>query len=236
MKPEPNPNGSQQDKELAQWLAGLGTPAPFGGKPLVVPDDLTPVKPMPAGWKFGLRAAGALALVSVVCIAALGTRGLRLMSAGQITAFAWVCMAVLGPALRWFYQEAKPGSRVLVTGTFAMTLVGVGVGGFLWLAFSLQPDWPHFLTSGLVCLSIGTASSVAAGWLLARIASAGFAVDARRASWAAGSLATLAGWIVLQIYCPKQEMAHLAAWHSAALVAGAATAAALTHRGFKLRA
>ena len=231
MKPEPN-----QDEEFAQWLEQIARPAQLSGKPLAVPNQLEAVQAMPGGWLFSLVAAGPVALVSAVMIVALGTRGLRLMTDGQIAAFILIGFVVLGAAVRWFYQEAKPGSRVMVPGGWAMGAVGAGVGGFLWTGFALRPDWPHFVTSGLVCLSIGTGSSIAAGWLLAKVAKMGYAVDAQNASWAAGTLATLAGWIVLQIYCPKQEMAHLGTWHSAALVAGAATSAALTRRGFKLRA
>lgn len=231
-----NPDHDQQDDQLEAWLQELTQPVPMGGRPLLVPDQIEPVKPMPSGWTFGFLAVAAVIAVSALWIAVLGTRGLRLMTGLQIAIFAGIGAVLLAILARWFYQEAKPGSRVLVTAVAAMAAIGAGAGGFLLLAFVLRPDWPHFLTSGLVCLGIGTVSSLVAGWTLARLAAMGFAVDPRRASWAAGGLATLTGWIVLQIYCPKQEMTHLATWHGAALVAGAATVAAFARSRFTPRA
>ena len=218
-------------RKLDEWVNKIAGAPLAMGRPLVVDLPIEPVRPMASAWKFCLVATAALLAVSALLIAALGIRGLRLMTSGQIVAFVLIGMLALAATARLFYQEWKPGSAVIIRRAWAMALVAFGAGGFLALGFAFRPDWPHFITSGIVCLSIGTAASLVTGWLLHRLARSGFAVNERSASWANGILATLAGWMVLQIYCPKQEMAHLATWHGAALVTGTLAVAALVRRG-----
>jgi hypothetical protein len=87
----------------------------------------------------------------------------------------------------------------------------------------------RFLPQGMTCLIAGLAHAIPAAlaaWLLLR---RGFAVDPVSAGVASGTLAGLAGVLMLELHCANFEAPHVMLWHTAVIWVAAA-AGALTAR------
>lgn len=194
---------------------------------------LRPVRPMPPA---RVIVAGLLLLCASVGIAGasiLGLYGIRKLSSldavlifAIVGLFAWLAASQSA-------AEMVPGSRRMVHPALlvcAGSLALIAVFAILFSGYAMD----GFVRQGIPCLRAGLLYSLpAAGgcWLILR---RGMAVNATTAGLAAGTLAGLAGVIMLELHCPNLRANHVMTWHVAvvllAAAAGALTCRALTFR------
>jgi hypothetical protein len=124
--------------------------------------------------------------------------------------------------LVWFaaavsVDEMIPGSRHRLT---PWVLLAGGCGALTALFAQLFRDYriEHFVSQGIPCLRAGlllALPAAGAGWLILR---RGFAVDSVAAGFAQGTLAGLAGVVMLELHCANFEAPHVMVWHTAVLL------------------
>jgi hypothetical protein len=190
---------------------------------------IRPVRPlMPAA-----QLAAVLLLTSagfaLVFAFALGTFGIQKMDVAEIGSifpalgiFTWlvalVCVAEMTPGgLRW----------KVVTNPVTLLLVLM----LIWLAiaaiFFHDYGTDFFVPQGIPCLRAGLIVAIPAGiaaWLVLR---RGFPVNRTAAGLAAGTLAGLAGLLMLELHCPNFHALHIMMWHTAVVPISALAGALL---------
>jgi hypothetical protein len=190
---------------------------------------LRPVRPIPPAW---FIVAGLLLLCAAVGIAGasiFGMYGIRKLSAGEsasifavVGLFAWLAASQSA-------AEMVPGSRRMVNPN---VLVPAGCVALIAVFASLFGGYAMdgFVRQGVPCLRAGLLFALPAGggtWLILR---RGFAVEATAAGLAAGTLAGLAGVVMLELHCPILHAIHVMAWHVAVVPVSAAAGALLARR------
>jgi hypothetical protein len=194
---------------------------------------LQPVRQMPS---VRVLAAGLLLICAAVGIGGASIAGLhgfqKLTGVERAAIFA-----VLG-MFAWLAAgesaaEMIPGSRRMVSPTllvWAGCAVVIGLFAMLFSGYGLD----GFVPQGIPCLRAGLLHALptaGAAWFILR---RGFAVDPMAAGLAAGTLAGLAGVIMLELHCGNLLAIHVMAWHVAVIpvsaAAGALLARALTSR------
>jgi hypothetical protein len=113
-------------------------------------------------------------------------------------------------------SEMIPGSRRRIA---SWQLLIIAIVAFLAVDAILFRDYSlgNFVPDGIVCLRAGLeiAAPVGAGaWLVLR---RGFAVNPPSAGLAAGTLAGLAGVVMLELHCPLFLAPHIMVWHAAVI-------------------
>jgi hypothetical protein len=238
------------DKEIDEMLErAAGTvhevdPALLGRVATTVTTSLRPVQPMAPAW---MLASWLLSISVIVAVAGawwLGFSGIRKLDVAEIGSifpalaiFAWLaalmCVAEMTPGgLRW----KNPGIMEPVMRNPGMLLLVVIA---IWIALDAvlfrDYDLGRFVPEGMACLRAGlliAAPTGVASWLALR---RGFAVNRVGAGLAAGTLAGLAGLLMLEIHCPNFRAPHVMVWHTAVVpisaLAGALVARIEPRRG-----
>jgi len=122
--------------------------------------------------------------------------------------------------------EAIPGSRRRLSPGLVVTVASLGLLAVFAIVFH-QYQTHRFLHQGIACLTAGVLHAIPAAlasWYLLR---RGFAVNPIAAGLVAGTLAGLAGVVMLELHCPNFEAPHVMVWHTAVVPVSAAAGAAL---------
>ena len=185
---------------------------------------MLPVRPLAPTW---LLAAGLVLICAVIGIAgavALGLKGVHVMSPVEIAAIFPVLAAMLCLSAAYYAGAMIPGSRLSGarwTLPAIVCLVLIAIFALLFHTYQTQ----NFVRQGLVCLKAGLLHAVPAAlacwWLLRR----GCAVDSVATGLAQGTLAGLAGVLMLELHCAILEAPHVMLWHVAVVPVSAAGAA-----------
>jgi hypothetical protein len=190
--------------------------------------SLQPVRPMAPAWMLAsvlwLLAAG----IAIVCASALGMYGIQKLNGAEMGAifpalgiFTWLAallsVAAMTPGgMRW-----NPARLLLI-----VLVAWIALDAILFRDYRMD----FFVRQGIPCLRAGLIVAIPAGlasWLVLR---RGFAVNAAAAGLAAGTLAGLAGLIMLEIHCPNLHALHVMVWHTAVIPVSALVGTLLTHR------
>ena len=191
--------------------------------------SLGPVRPLPPARVL----AGGLFLICVALAtlggALLGMHGIQRMSILERALIfpalgvflALVATACLGEVIPGSQRRAAPG-LLLAAGSVGL----ITVFGVLFRDYRTE----RFVPQGIACLTAGLGLAIPAAlgsWLLLR---RGFAVNPAAAGLAAGTLAGLAGVIMLELHCRNFEAPHVMLWHTAVMPVSAAAGALLAGR------
>jgi hypothetical protein len=228
------------DKEIDDILGRAAShdvdPALLGRVATAMTASLRPVRPLPSA---PLLAAGLLSIAVMVAVTSawsLGLYGIRSLGAAargsifpELAIFIWAAallsVAEMTPGgLRW----KNPGIMEPVMRNRGMLLLAVMVG---WIALDAvvfhDYDLGAFVPQGVSCLRAGLVIAIPTGvgsWLLLR---RGFAVNPAGAGLAAGTLAGLAGLLMLEMHCPNFRAPHVMVWHTAVVPISALVGAVL---------
>lgn len=221
-----------RDREIDEILKGAAHSAP-GVDPAVlervarsIRSSLAPVRPLPPAWAL---ASGLVAICAAIALAGavrLGLYGIQKLSVFEDALIFPVLGILICLAATALAGEMIPGSRRRVA---PGVLLGVGSLALLSVFAVMFRDYrtERFAAQGLACLTAGLLHAVpvalASWWLLRR----GFAVNARAAGVAAGTLAGLAGVTMLELHCPNLQALHVMLWHTAVMPVCAAAGALL---------
>ncbi len=188
--------------------------------------SIQPVRPIGPPW---LQASILLVLVSMIAVITamvLGLEGFRKLNAAEmgaifpsLIAFSWLAALLSASSM-------TPGSRRWINPALFLLLA---LAGWIALDVLLFHDYQlaFFVPQGIPCLRAGTIVAIPAGiasWLVLR---RGFAVHPTAAGLAAGTLAGLAGVIMLELHCPNFNALHILLWHTAVIPVAALSAAAI---------
>jgi len=198
---------------------------------------LRPVRPLASAPVLAAELVSASAIVAVTAAWWLGFYGIRKLDVAEIGSifpalliFTWLAallsVAEMTPGgLRWKNPEImepvmrNPGMLLLV-----VILIWTGVAAIFFRDYELGA----FVPEGVRCLCAGLVVAVPAGvggWLLLR---RGFAMNPAGAGLAAGTLAGLAGLLMLEIHCPNFLAPHIMLWHTAVVPVSALVGSLLT--------
>ncbi|MEO8595759.1 MAG: NrsF family protein [Candidatus Solibacter sp.] len=187
--------------------------------------SMAPVRPLPAAWVLATGLIVICAAVGIVGALFLGPLGVRKMNPTQIAAIFPTLGLLMGLVAAYYAGAMVPGSRIAAP---RWTLPAIVCVSLIVLFAMLFHDYrtERFVTAGLVCLKAGLLhalpAALASWWLLRR----GFAVDSAAAGLAQGTLAGLAGVLMLEIHCVNFEAPHVMVWHVAVVPLSAAAGAA----------
>jgi hypothetical protein len=194
--------------------------------------SIRPVRPLPADSVLITALVMICGAVAVAGAARLGFFGIRRMNVLEIVVMFAALAVFVWLAATELVSEMIPGSRHRVNPAVLLgggSLALIGVFGMLFRDYQTTA----FVRLGLTCLGAGLVHAVPvalASWLLLR---RGFAVNPTAAGMVAGTLAGLAGLIMLELHCPNFEVLHLMVWHTAVVLVGGG-AGALLARGRSL--
>jgi hypothetical protein len=188
--------------------------------------SLRPVRPMAPAWMLAsilwLLSAG----IAVLSAYALGTYGIQKLNGAETAAifsalgvFTWLAAllsvaAMIPGGMRW-----NPARLLLI-----VLVAWIALDAVLFHDYQMDA----FVRQGIPCLRAGLIVAVPTGvasWLVLR---RGFAVSAAAAGLAAGTLAGLAGLIMLEIHCPNLHAMHVMVWHTAVIPISALVGTLLT--------
>ena len=185
---------------------------------------LQPVRPMPPGWMLGGALVLICAAVGIGGAVLLGMSGLHKMSGvegGLIFSVLATGIVLSGVAC---LGEAIPGSRRMVSPAILTAGICAGLVAVFLLVFR-DYNTTRFVAQGIPCLRAGLIHAVptaaAVWWVLRR----GFAVNPAASGFARGTLAGLAGVLMLELHCPDFEVSHVIVWHTLVIPISAALAA-----------
>ena len=186
--------------------------------------SLRPVRPMAAAPVLALQLWSIAVVLGVAAAWMLGFYGIPKMDVAEIGSifpalliFTWLA-AVLSVAettpggLRW--KNPKVTDPVMRNRGILLLVVMVIWIGLSALCFH-NYELGAFVPQGMSCLRAGLLVAIPTGvasWLVLR---RGFAVRPVGAGVAAGTLAGLAGLLMLEIHCPNFRAPHIMVWHTA---------------------
>lgn len=181
-----------------------------------VRNGLVAVRPLPAAWVWQAGLAGIASAVGIAGALILGPAGVRKMNSVEAAAIFSVLALLTWMAATVAGAEMVPGSRRRVAPA-SLCVVCCGVLAVLFGALFTDYGTERFVAQGSVCLKAGLLHAVPAmlvtGWLLSR----GVALDTTGAGMAVGTLAGLAGVIMLELHCANFEAPHVMVWHIAVM-------------------
>jgi hypothetical protein len=187
--------------------------------------SMRPVRPLAPAWVLASILSILSAAIAIVSAAALGFFGFDKLSAVELATifptlgiFTWLTALVSAAAI-------VPGSgRWMNPALLLLLILAVWLGADAMLFHDYQLAF--FVPQGIPCLRAGIIVAIPAGiasWLVLR---RGFAVHPAAAGLAAGTLAGLAGLMMLEIHCPNQNAMHIMVWHTAVVPISALIGAA----------
>jgi hypothetical protein len=189
---------------------------------------LAPVRPMMPPWVLTSCLIALCGIIPATGAAILGFQGVQRLGAERISLiFSALCLfSILAAILS--VGEMIPGRGRIVD---PRTLLAISVLVLLALFVSLfqAGNMSRFIPKGIACLEIGLLVAIPtalASWLILR---RGFAVNARAAGLATGTLGGLAGVIALELHCPNFGVLHVAIWHTAVIPISALAGALAGH-------
>jgi len=182
-------------------------------------------------WSPGAR-LGLWALLFAVMLAVMcGAIGWPLGGTARAAWLAWELACAAAAALLWAalaLHAAVPGF-----GTPRWAPIGATVLALLPIAFWLdrpasQAEWPlhAFIQRGLPCAEHTVALAILPSLVLLWAVHRGAPLAPRRAAAWAGGAAFLSSYVLMRVFCPADDPAHLLIWHVAPMVAGIAVCAA----------
>jgi hypothetical protein len=178
--------------------------------------SLQPVRAIPAVWILVLGLILICGTIAVGGALLLGTHGIQKMSGLEIGLIFSVLTALVWLAAMLCVAEIIPGSKRPISPWQLVASCCIGLAAVFGLFFH-DYRTERFVAQGLACLTAGLIQALpvalAAWWVLRR----GFAVNRVAAGLAAGSLAGLAGVIMLELHCPNFEAPHVIVWHIAVI-------------------
>jgi len=185
---------------------------------------LSPVRPLPSPVVLAAALAGLCVLVGVAGAAHLGFAGFHKMNTLQGAVIFPVLGAFVWLAAWLSATEHIPGCRRSLTPGALLALCSLTL---LAIFVSLFHDYgtDRFVAQGMTCLTAGLLHAVptaGAAWIILR---RGFAVDPLASALASGTLAGLAGVLMLELHCPNFEAPHVMLWHMAVIWVASAAAA-----------
>jgi len=225
--------------KLDRILDGAGAPDPVPPAlqeriAAAILPGLRPVRPIPSA---GAMVLGLELLVGAVGIAAaflFGMYGIAKMSGAQSAAILAAIAFFGAVAANQTVASMIPGTRQIVRPgalIFQICLVLIGIFALSFTGYATD----DFVRQGVPCLRAGLLVAVPAGagaWLILH---RGYAVDPVSAGLAAGTLAGMAGVLMLELHCPILRAVHVMVWHVAVVplsaLAGALLAKCFTSRG-----
>ena len=182
------------------------------------------VRPVRPAWVLGTGLILICAAAAVAFAALVGFHGIRKLS-GWERALVFPVLAILvWLAATTRVAEVTPGSRRRVSPDSLLAIVTLALLAVFSVLF--HDYHTHQFLGGVACLKAGLVDAIPASiasWLLVR---RGFAVNSVASGLVAGTLAGLAGVVMLELHCPNFEALHVLFWHTA-VVPSAAVAGAL---------
>jgi hypothetical protein len=182
-----------------------------------------PVRTLPSPILWAVALVAICVAVAVTGAAKLGLAGIHNLSAVQRVVIFVSLAAILWPAALSCVAELIPGRRRYITPTQLLTfgsLILIAAFAAVFRSYATE----QFLSQGIRCLTAGLAHAAVAAlgfWILLR---RGFAVDPTAAGLAIGTLAGLAGVVMLELHCANFEAPHVMLWHTAVIWVAAAAA------------
>jgi hypothetical protein len=195
-----------------------GARTPIVGERLVrqiqgeITENLKAVRPLPAS-RFFLFACGIILLI-VVAVGAMpfGMNGwANLTSFQRVGVFATLTLSATLLTLSMVAQMVPGGRQALKPGAVPVLVLSTLVA-VIAIMFRPRED-SGFMASGIACIRNGLANSIPAVfvfWLLLR---RGAILYPKLIGAAAGTLAGLAGFTVLELNCPNVNVFHVLVWH-----------------------
>jgi Negative regulator of sigma F len=177
---------------------------------------LQPVRPLPPVWKLVAALMSIAALYAIAAAWWLGMSGVQKLSGAGIA----LIFSVLGVCLLLVaiitIREMTPGSAWRIGPWKLLVLV---IAGFVAVDAVLFQDYSasRFVPQGVACLKAGLAVALPTGvtsWFVLR---RGLAVSPSSAGLSAGTLAGLAGLVMLELHCPNFQAPHVMVWHTAVI-------------------
>ncbi len=176
--------------------------------------NLQPVRPLPPAWVIALVLQLIFLGVAILGATGLGMNGIRLLTGVESGLIFWVLSSVGRLASMAAAAEMVPASRgrvdpriLVVSCTLALAAV------FAILFHDYRMD--RFVSEGVRCLIAGLLHAVPAGFLIWLVTRRGLTMNPVAAGVAAGTLAGMAGFGMLELHCPIQKAMHLMVWHTA---------------------
>ncbi len=177
--------------------------------------DLRPVRPVSPVWMLA-SLLSISALIAIASASALGLYGITKLSIPEIGTIFSALGIFTWLAATMSVGEMIPGSRRWMSPAMLLALILIGsiaVEAVLFRNYAMDA----FVPAGIPCLRAGLVVAIPAGvgsWLVLR---RGFAVNPRSAGLAAGTLAGLAGVMMLELHCPNFLAPHVMVWHTAVI-------------------
>jgi hypothetical protein len=185
--------------------------------------NMRPVRPLPSARILNLGIYCASLAIAIAIAAKLGFFGVRAMSGPQILILVVLPILLGWGAAEWI-AEMIPGSRPHpAPGTF-LAVACAALAALFAILFRDRVTEP-FVSQGVACLKAGLLTAIPAGLAGWTILRRGFAVNPTNAGLAAGSMAGLAGILMLELHCPNFQTWHVLVWHTAVVPVSAAIAA-----------
>lgn len=185
-----------------------------------LPEELTPVKPLPSTRALTLRFLAIFVGLGALFQFFLGAGGLERMSVTQI-AFVAVLLAVgailVAVSLSW---QMVPGERQRIPLPLLLAAFGAG---FVVVVAALFP-WVNrgFVDAGWSCARAGLLISVPVGAVLLYLAMRGAPLSYGKLGASLGAASGLLGLTVLQFHCPVVDAVHVLLSHGAIVVVATA--------------
>lgn len=217
---------------LAHWFDAPAEPVPAVA---IAVEGLKPVRGLPAPWimAVGILLAGAVAMA--VGSKHLGLAGWDTLEPFQrISIFAGLAIAGAATSVLLAQQMFPTLSRRVsppVCLAVALTAIAAGPVALMPLEF----DAADFSDFGLKCAEYGLFYSLAAAipiWLLLR---RGYFVQPGWAGALTGLVSGICATVVLELYCPLIERAHVLVWHGGVVVVAVMAAAMIAYFTSRLR-
>jgi hypothetical protein len=202
------------DNDLDRILASSGAPQPSPEEvalaKLAIFNDLKPVRPVPSVRGSALVFGGITLALIVAGVLGLGAHGWQRMNTAQAAALAgWALAGVvfasvsvgarMAPA-----RQVRPWAEALWGAAFAAVAVSAAA------LMEYQPG-PKMALPVCIAVVVGTALLWAAG--AAALLRRAWPVTPVRFGLACGAAAGLTGFLVVQVFCPYLETAHILVSH-----------------------
>lgn len=179
--------------------------------------ELGAVAPPAPEWRRAVRFAAALAAVSGIGIAVLGTAGWHALPMAAAGLFAgWFALGA-GAAAWLLARLMIPGAPA---GRLPALLPVSAAASFALLSLALfeHSTYPRMLAIAGACLVIGSVHAALVQLIASRLLRAGCVTNARGAALAGGLLGAVSGVLVLTVFCAHHDLWHVVLGHLSVLV------------------